>query len=102
MGGAEPADRSCWEGRTAIVSEHAEYLKKLEADELRMRAALQRIYLMSVRPVCPCGRPTGTGALRACAQVALEMSDEEAKALERAAGIRNMSFAESGKEGRPS
>jgi hypothetical protein len=62
-------------------------MSKLEEDETRMRAALQRIYLMSVRPRCLCGRVTGTGAIRSCAQTALQMSDEEAEALERAATL---------------
>lgn len=61
--------------------------EKIIEDEMRMRAALQRIYLIAVRPQCLCGRPTGTGALRACAQAALQMSDEEARDLRRAAGV---------------
>jgi len=49
---------------------------KLEERILSLRAALERIADMAVRPHCLCGLPTGTGAIEACARRALSPGDE--------------------------
>lgn len=37
----------------------------------RLRTALERVHGMAERPVCLCGRPTGTAAIKAAADAAL-------------------------------
>jgi hypothetical protein len=41
-------------------------------EEMRLRRALRRIHAMSVRPICLCGRKTGTLAIRSHAETALK------------------------------
>jgi len=51
-----------------------------------LRAALERIEAMAVRPYCACGAPTGTAAIRACAQQALNTAAKAAQLREQAKG----------------
>lgn len=47
------------------------YRTALEAENARLRAALERIEAMAERPRCTCGLLTGTAAIKSAARAAL-------------------------------
>ena len=52
-------------------------IEQLEKEREEVRGSLERIRDMAVRPQCLCGRPTGTAAIRSCAESALQQQSEE-------------------------
>lgn len=74
--------RNC---EAALVERNAQLLSKIDALRLAeaardaSQAALERISGMAERPVCICGVPTGTAAIKACADKAIAARKETGK-----------------------
>ncbi len=52
-------------------------IEQLQSDRAVLLEALERIEGMAERPSCICGKPTGTAAIKSCANQAIEKVSHE-------------------------